>query len=490
VSCAAAVHPGPQVPLEAVVARLGPARIVGDVSGIVVTSVTYDHRSAGPGALHCCLPGDHVDGHEFASAARRAGAVAFVCERPLEGEAGRAVQLIVGPAGARRAMALGACVLWNDPAASLRTVGVTGTNGKTTTTYFLRSVFEAHGWATSVIGTLGGPRTTPEAPELQRALAQARDSQRSAVALEVSSHALVQHRLDGYRHDLAVFTNLSQDHLDYHGTMEAYFAAKALLFTPEHASRAVVNADDPFGRRLLETAEIPMSVFSLAQAEELEVGLEESHFRLEGAPVRVRPGGEINVRNALAAAGAARALGVPPSNIAAGLSVATGPSGRLEAVPNDIGASVVVDYAHTPQGLAEILHAARVEAETRGGSVIVVFGCGGDRDRAKRPLMGSIATRLADLAVLTSDNPRSEDPVAIIDEVRAGCDGAARLVVEPDRRRAIAAALESAGAGDVVIVAGKGHESVQQICGKSIEFNDRVVIAEELARLGGGGAGS
>ncbi len=489
-SRAAVVHTGPELPLEAVVARLRPAGVIGEVSGVVVTSVTYDHRSVLPGALHCCLPGDHLDGHDFAPAARRAGAVAFVCERPLGAEAAGAVQLIVGPAGARPAMAHAACALWDDPASSLRTVGVTGTNGKTTTTYFLRSVLEAHGWPTSVIGTLGGPRTTPEAPELQRALAYARDSERSAVALEVSSHALVQHRLDGYRHDVAVFTNLSQDHLDYHGTMDAYFAAKSLLFTAEHASRALVNADDPFGRRLIETAEIPVSVFSLAQAEELRVGLEESRFLLDGAPVRLRPGGEINVRNALAAAGAARVLGVPPSDIAAGLSAATGPSGRLEAVPNDIGATVVVDFAHTPQGLAEILHAARLEATSRGGRVIVVFGCGGDRDRAKRPLMGSIATRLADVAVITSDNPRSEDPAAIIDEVRAGCDGTARLVVEPDRRNAIATGLESAGVGDVVIVAGKGHESVQQIGGKSIEFDDRVVIAEELVRLGAGRARS
>ena len=245
----------------------------------------------------------------------------------------------------------------------------------------------------SVIGTLGGERTTPESPELQRALAHARDSERSAVALEVSSHALVQHRLDGYRHDVAVFTNLSQDHLDYHRTMEAYFAAKALLFTPEHSCQGVVNADDPFGRRLLDTAAIPMGVFSLGQAEDLEVGLEESHFSLEGEPVTLRPGGEINVANALAAAGAARALGVATSTIAAGLSVATGPSGRLESVPNDIGATVVVDYAHTPQGIEEILRASRLEAEPRGGRVIVVFGCGGDRDRAKRPVMGSIATR-------------------------------------------------------------------------------------------------
>ena len=481
---------GPKVPLEAFVARLGPARIIGEVSGVVVTSVTYDHRRTGPGALHCCLPGDHFDGHDFASVARRAGAVAFVCEHPLGAEAGGAVQLVVGPAGGRR----------GDGSCRVRPVGrprlvASDCRGDRHQRQDDDDVLPPLGLRVARLADVGdrdarGPRTTPEAPELQRALAHARDSGHSAVALEVSSHALAQHRLDGYRHDVGVFTNLSQDHLDYHGSMEAYFEAKAQLFTPEHATRAVVNADDPFGRRLVDAGAIPMSVFSLSQAEELEVGLEESHFRLGGEPVRVRPGGEINVRNALAAAAAARELGVPLSAVAAGLSVATGPPGRLEAVPNDIGATIVVDYAHTPQGLEEILRAARLEAEPGGGRVIVVFGCGGERDRGKRPVMGSVATRLADLAVLTSDNPRSEDPIAIIDEVRAGCDGTARLVVEPDRRQAIAVALGSAGAGDVVIVAGKGHETVQQIGDRSIEFDDRVVTTEELERLRAEGAGS
>ena len=481
---------GPEIPLDQVVERLRPPSVVGDPSGIVVTSVTYDHRDVRPGALHCCLPGHHVDGHDFAAAARSAGAVAFVCERPLGDAAAGAVQLVFGSGGGRRAMALAACALWRDPASSLRTVGVTGTNGKTTTTFFLRSVFEQHGWPTTVIGTLGGPRTTPEAPDLQRLLAGARDADRSAVAIEVTSHALSQHRLDGYRHDVAVFTNLSQDHLDYHGTMESYFSSKAQLFTPEHARRAVVSADDPYGRRLLETAAIPARGFSLSDAEELTVGLEESQFRLDGSPVRVRPGGEINVRNALAAAAAARVLGVPVTTIAAGLSLAHGPSGRLEIVPNSLGAVVAVDYAHTPAGLEEVLGAARTEAGGANGKVIVVFGCGGDRDRAKRPLMGSVATRLADVAVLTSDNPRGEDPLEIIAEVRAGSDGPARLVTEPDRRRAIVTALESANPGDVVIVAGKGHETVQQIGDRSIPFSDRDVIIEELARLGARGAGS
>ncbi len=298
-----ALGSGPEVPLGEIASRLSPMRIIGETAGVVVSSVTYDHRRVTAGALHCCLPGTRLDGHDFAPAAARAGAVAFVCERPLGGEAEKAVQLVFGPAGARPAMAVASCALFSDPASSLRTVGVTGTNGKTTTTWFLRSVLEHHGWPTAVVGTLGGVRTTPEAPELQRALAHARDTGRVAVALEVTSHALAQNRLDGYRHDVAVFTNLSQDHLDYHGTMEAYFGAKALLFAPEHAQRAVVNADDPFGRRLLEAPLVPTSVFSLSQAEKLRVGLLESFFRLEGEPVRVRPGGEINVRNALAAAG-------------------------------------------------------------------------------------------------------------------------------------------------------------------------------------------
>ena len=362
--------------------------VIGDTTGIVVSSVTYDHRDVNPGALHCCLPGDHVDGAVFASAARRAGAVAFVCERDLGDEAGGGVQLVVGKAGGRTAMALAACALWGDPASSLRTVGVTGTNGKTTTTFFLRSVFEEHGWPTTVIGTLGGPRTTPEAPDLQRALAGARDSLKAAVALEVTSHALAQHRVDGYQHDVAVFTNLSQDHLDYHGSMEDYFAVKAQLFTPEHSNRGVVNADDPFGSRLLESAEIPTRAFSLSDAEQLEVGLEESRFRLDGSPVRVRPGGEINVRNVLAAAAAARVLGVPGATIAAGLSVAEGPAGRLEVLPNHLGVTIAVDYAHTPDALAEILRAARAGAEPEGGKVIVVFGCGGDRDPREAPFDG------------------------------------------------------------------------------------------------------
>jgi UDP-N-acetylmuramoyl-L-alanyl-D-glutamate--2,6-diaminopimelate ligase len=474
----------PQVLLGRIVERVHPVEVIGDVSGVVVSSVTYDHRNVSAGSLHCCLPGLHSDGHAFASEAARCGAVGFICERPLEGQAANLAQLVLAPGQARHAMALAACELFGDPAASLRTVGVTGTNGKTTTTYFIRSIFDQQGWPTAVVGTLGGARTTPEAPDLQRALAHARDSGRSAVALEVTSHALVQHRLDGYCHDVAVFTNLSQDHLDYHGTMEEYFAAKANLFVPQRARQAVVNLDDSFGRRLLDSASIPVAGYSLAQAEMLQVGLRESRFRLFGQDVRVRPGGKINVSNALAAAGAARALGVPAATIASGLSQAQAPSGRLEIVPNSLGSTVVVDFAHTPAGLEAVLDIARSDLGSTGGKLVVVFGCGGNRDREKRPKMGEIATRLADMVILTSDNPRNEDPLAIIDEVRVGCRGPARLVVDADRRAAIAVGLGSLGVGDVLVVAGKGHESSQDIGGRLIEFNDRAVIVEELARLG------
>jgi UDP-N-acetylmuramoyl-L-alanyl-D-glutamate--2,6-diaminopimelate ligase len=360
-------------------------------------------------------------------------------------------------------------------------VGVTGTNGKTTTTYLLRSVLEVEGWPTSVIGTLGGGRTTPESPDLQRQLAAAVTAGSQAVALEVTSHALVQHRVDGYAHDVAVFTNLSQDHLDYHLTMESYFEAKALLFTPKHARSGVVNADDPYGERLLQQAAIPLTGFRLADAASLEMDLEASRFVLDGHRVHLHLTGEPNVRNALAAAAAARALGASPAGIAAGLSAATGVPGRFESVENALGITVVVDYAHTPSALSEALAALRRLAGE--GRLVVVFGAGGDRDREKRPLMGHAATTTADIVVLTSDNPRHEDPLVIIDEVKAGCDGGAELVVEDDRRSAIGYALDIAQPGDVVVVAGKGHEATQQIGDDLHDFDDRDVVRAEAARL-------
>jgi UDP-N-acetylmuramoyl-L-alanyl-D-glutamate--2,6-diaminopimelate ligase len=300
--------------------------------------------------------------------------------------------------------------------------------------------------------------------------------------MEVSAHALVQHRVDGVRFAVVVFTNLSQDHLDFHGTMEEYFAAKASLFDPERAAVAVVNADDPWGRRLLESARLPTRAFSMAEAVDLHVDRSGSTFRWEGEPVRLRLLGTVNVANALAAAAVARELGVAPAAVAKGLSSLASVPGRNEPVERGQPFAVLVDYAHTPDALELTLIGARHMAA--GNRVLVVFGCGGDRDRTKRPTMGEVATRLADLAVLTSDNPRSEDPGAIIEQVRAGVTRTDVLVVEPDRRAAIAVALDAARPGDVVVLAGKGHETTQVIGSQVVPFDDRAVAAELLGTLG------
>ncbi|HUZ20846.1 MAG TPA: UDP-N-acetylmuramoyl-L-alanyl-D-glutamate--2,6-diaminopimelate ligase [Acidimicrobiales bacterium] len=477
-----------RVRLERIVERVAPLAVLGDPTGIECAAVVFDHRRVVPGALFCCVPGEHRDGHDFAAAARAAGAVAFVCEHSLGPDFARAVQLVVGPGESRAAMAKAAGAFFANPAASMRMVGVTGTNGKTTTTYLLRSILERHGWRTGIVGTLGGARTTPEAPDLQRLLAQQRDAGCAASAVEVTSHALVQHRVDGIRFDVAVFTNLTQDHLDFHKTMEAYFAAKASLFTPERARLAVVCADDEFGRRLISRPEVETVAYSLDDARDLRVGLTRSTFTIEGRPVRLGIGGSFNVRNALGAAAAARALGVGTAAIVAGLEAAERVPGRFETIESLDGLIVIVDYAHTPSGLEEVLGAARQATALPGGvargRVVVVFGCGGDRDRGKRPKMGYIASRDADLVVLTSDNPRSEDPAAIVEEIRAGVSGPAECVVETNRRAAIALALRSAGRGDVVVVSGKGHERTQEFATGTVSFDDRDVVREELARLG------
>jgi UDP-N-acetylmuramoyl-L-alanyl-D-glutamate--2,6-diaminopimelate ligase len=471
----------------------------GDPAGVEISSVTSDSESVGPGALFCCVPGSRADGHDFAGRAVTAGAVALLCSRVVDdpGVGPDVVQVLVDDV--RPALARVAAALYGHPSRRLTVVGVTGTNGKTTTTHLLRAVLEADGRRAAVIGTLSGdvprsggrsgpasrsggrsgPGTTPAAPELQRHLAELAGAGFEAVAMEVSSHALVQHRVDGVRFAVAVFTNLSQDHLDYHGTMEDYFAAKASLFDPARAAAAVVNADDRWGRRLLEAARLPTRPFSLADATDLRLDRAGSTFRWAGELVRLHIAGRANVANALAAAAAARELGVPAPTVAEGLSAVATVPGRNEPVERGQPFTVLVDYAHTPDGLEQSLAGARDIAGP--GRVLVVFGCGGDRDRAKRPLMGDVATRLADVAVLTSDNPRSEDPAAIIDQVRAGVVRHEALVVEPDRRAAIALALAAAGPGDVVVIAGKGHETTQVIGTDSIPFDDRAVAAQLLA---------
>jgi len=448
----------------------------GNPAGTDVSAVTHDSRVVAPGSLFVCVPGEHADGHAFAGHAVDAGAVALLDERMLPLEV---TQVVV--ADSRAAMAPVAAAFYDHPSRHLEVVGVTGTNGKTTTVHLLGAVFDAAERPTRVIGTLTGERTTPEAPELQARLAAFRAEGVRSVAMEVSSHAMALHRADAVWFAAVVFTNLSQDHLDFHASMEEYFAAKARLFDPARAAVAVVNADDAHGRLLLESAQLPTVAFSLADAEDLDVGPTASTFRWRGVPVRLPLGGRVNVANAVAAATTAEQLGVSAADVARGLSAAQPVPGRYEAVECGQPFTVLVDYAHTPDGLEQLLASVR---DTAQGRVLVVFGAGGDRDRDKRPAMGAVATRLADEAVLTSDNPRREDPMAIIDSVRAGAQRSGALHVEPERRAAIAFALERARPGDVVVIAGKGHEQVQQFADRTIPFDDRAVAREELGRLG------
>jgi len=467
---------GSPVPLERLLGGTDVLRSLGDFGAAAITSVTHDSRAVTPGALFCCLVGATADGHDHAAAAVAAGGAALLVERPLPLDVPQAVV-----ADTRVALASVAAAFHNHPSRRLAVAGVTGTNGKTTVTYLLAAVLEAADRPSAVIGTITGARTTPEAPDLQARLAALAAEGVAAVAMEVSSHALVQRRVDALWFEAVAFTNLSQDHLEYHGTMEDYFAAKASLFDPARARVGVVNADDPWGRRLLDGATgLDLRPFSLGDVSSLAVGRDGSTFVLDGHPVRLRICGTFNVSNALAAAALARELGVGPADVAAGLGALAAVPGRFERVDGGGPVAVVVDYAHTPDGLEKVLRAARQLAGD--GRVVVVFGAGGDRDHAKRPAMGEAAARLADVAVLTSDNPRSEDPLAIIAEVSAGVTRPEALVVEPDRRAAIALALDTARPGDVVVVAGKGHETVQVFAGGHVvPFDDRAVARELLA---------
>jgi UDP-N-acetylmuramoyl-L-alanyl-D-glutamate--2,6-diaminopimelate ligase len=380
----------------------------------------------------------------------------------------------------RSAMAPLAAAFYGHPADAMTVVGVTGTAGKTTTTHLLAAIFEAADQPCGVLGTLSGAHTTPEAPELQARLAAFRNEGKRAVAMEVSSHALEQRRVDGMRFAVAVFTNLGRDHLDFHGTPERYFAAKGRLFDPALSVLGVANADDPHGRILIDAAPIPMLAFSMADADDLVLGPLSSTFRWRGRRVALPLGGRFNVANALAAATAAGAAGIDDDAIVAGLAAAPAVAGRFEPVDAGQPFSVIVDFAHTPESLSSVLVAAREVAGA--GRVIVTFGCGGDRDPDKRPAMGAVAADAADVVVVTSDNPRSEDPAAIIGAVTTGIapTARARVVTELDRRAAIATALAAARPGDVVVIAGKGHETGQAFADRTVAFDDRAVARELL----------
>ena len=464
---------------------LGPvhARVTSlPAAGVDVRDLAYDSRAVGAGTLFLCVPGQRSDGHDHAAAAVAAGACALVVERELPLDVPQAV---VG--STRAAMGPIADAFFGHPSQDLAVLGVTGTNGKTTTAFLQHAVMTAAGHPCGLLGTverrIGGVaepavRTTAEAVDLHRDLRRMADAGDTACAMEVSSHALDQERVGGVRFAAAAFTNLTQDHLDYHRGMEEYFAAKARLFDGRCPTAA--NADDPYGRRL--RADLRFAVDEPGadvRAEEVRLGADGTRFRLRSpwgdADVALRLVGRFNVENALAAASTAGLAGIGVDAIAAGLGALPGVPGRLEVVSDGQPFSVVVDYAHTPDALATVLRALRPLA---AGRLLCVFGCGGDRDRGKRPLMGEAAAALADRVIVTTDNPRSEDPLAIIAEVLAGAGPAAE--VEPDRRAAITRAIAIAEPGDVVLIAGKGHEQGQEAQGVVAPFDDRAVAREAL----------
>lgn len=473
----------PPVQMSAVIHDIDPVGGRGDPSGTEVRSIAFDSRQIQPGALFCCLPGVRTDGHRYAGEAVRAGATSLLCEHLLDLDV---TQVQVAPGTIRPAMARVASAFFGHPARALVMVGVTGTNGKTTVTHMVRAILERAGRPTGVIGTLDGTRTTPEAPVLQGLLAEQRDRGREAVAMEVSSHALEAHRVDGIVFEVAAFTNLSREHLDHHGSMEAYFAAKAALFDPSRARQAVVFVDDPWGARLAEQLPGPVVRVRRSDAGQVSLGIGGSTFEWRGHQVTVPLSGAFNVDNALTAAGVATSLGVDPATVAEGLAALAPVPGRMDVVESDAPFAVLVDYAHTPAGLEVALTAARALAGE--GRVLCVFGCGGDRDPGKRPQMGSVASRHADMVIVTSDNPRSEDPTAIIDQILVGANGPAERSAEPDRAAAIRAAVGLARPGDVVLVAGKGHETTQTTGERVVPFDDRVEAARALAERPGGGA--
>ncbi|MCP3933914.1 MAG: UDP-N-acetylmuramoyl-L-alanyl-D-glutamate--2,6-diaminopimelate ligase [Actinomycetia bacterium] len=447
-----------------------------------VADVTHDSRRAGPGSVFACVRGTRADGHDHAPAAVERGAVALLVDRPLDlGPASaRIVQVVVDDV--RAAMGHLASSVWGQPSRQLKVVGVTGTAAKTTTTHMIAAILEAGGIRTAVSGTLSGALTTPEATDLHRWLARLVSDHR-AVAMEVSSHALSLHRVDGVKFELGVFTNLGVDHLDFHRDMDDYFATKRRLFEREHCAAGLICAEDKRGRDLLADDDpnlCPRGPYSLGDVSDVHLGPTGSTFKWRDQIHRVHLPGRFNVLNAVAACRVAERLGLGTQATVAGLDALTSVRGRFEridVVGSDV--EVVVDYSHKPDALAAALRAAR---EIAAGELVVVFGAGGDRDRTKRPQMGTIAAELADRVVVTSDNPRTEDPATIIEEIISGCPDAENVIVEVDRRDAIDVAVGGAAPGAFVVIAGKGHETTQTIGTERIEFDDAAVARAALER--------
>lgn len=490
--------------LRELIASLPAAELIG--GDVEVMEITHDSRKVIPGSLFVCLKGLKVDGHNFVPEAIQRGAVAVVAERqvPTNGK-----PLVLVP-DTREALAWLCHRFFGEPTRWLKLIGVTGTNGKTTTTHLIAHLLNAQNpGSTGVVGTIGVrwrgewhelTQTTPDAPELVKWLHQLHNNGAQFVVMEVSSHALAQKRCDGCLFDAAVFTNLSRDHLDFHGDFENYFAAKGRLFTDyaEIATRngksfqAFVNLDDPYGQRLLNMCPAPVMTYGFNEkadycAVDFDLSLSGTLFTIAvrnstNGPRRLftRLLGRFNIYNALAAIAVARHFGVSWETIETALSEFEPPPGRLEIVSVDKPFTVAVDYAHTPDALEKVLLTVR---ELTKGRVIVLFGCGGDRDPTKRPEMGRIATQLADYTVITSDNPRTEDPLKIIEQILAGVVPNSAYHVEPERRKAIFHAISVAQPGDFVLIAGKGHEAYQIVGTEKLPFDDREVAREALREL-------
>lgn len=472
-----------------------------------VTGIAYDSRRVERGFLFVAVKGFKTDGHLYIQDAVKRGAAAIVMQQDLPAPADTVK--ILAP-DTRRLLPQLSARFFGAPSRKMKMTGVTGTNGKTTTTNLIETIYRAHGIKTGLMGTIHnriGDRllpvehTTPESTDLQRLLAEMTGAGVEAVVMEVSSHALALHRVDQCEFDIAVFTNLTQDHLDFHGSMEDYLKAKLILFEQlgRNASktgpkRAVVNADDPAAERIIAACTVPVITYGIRRpaavtAADVKIGTRGVSFTAvldgETMPLNLKITARFNVYNSLAAIAAGIAAGISPAVIKKALEGVSGVPGRFELVDRGQGFAVVIDYAHTPDGLENVLSTAREVAE---GKVITVFGCGGDRDRTKRPLMGEIAARLSSLAVVTSDNPRSENPLTIINDILVGVQKAPEAVylVIPDRREAIERAIGAAGPGDVVVIAGKGHEDYQIVGERRLHFDDRETAAAVLDNLANG----
>jgi len=476
-----------------------PARLVGD-GGTVVTGVSLSSRRVRPGDLYAALPGSRAHGIDFVGDALTAGAVAVLTDEPGAASVPDGVPVVVVDRP-RELLGRLAARLYGEPATALRMIGVTGTQGKTTTVRLAEAALQGAGVRAASIGTVGtrvdgadvpSSLTTPEAPDLHGLFAMMREREVRACAMEVSSHALVMGRVDGVVFDVAVFLNLGRDHLDFHADEEEYYRAKATLFTPERARLALVDVDDAHGRRLAGETVLPVRTLSVRDADadwraaDVEVHAGGSAFTVLGpGGVEVRTGvpvpGEFNVANGLAAVAACVEAGFPAEAVGAGMARAAGVPGRLERVAPGHDFEVLVDYAHKPDAVEAVLRTLR---PLTSGRLIVVLGAGGDRDPGKRPIMAGIAARVADVLIVTDDNPRTEDPAAIRAAMLAGTvDASAEVLEVGDRRAAIAEALGRARRGDIVLIAGKGHETGQEVAGVVHPFDDREVAREELARL-------